>query len=76
MSNTPSTRKNALLDTLKSEYQLVNDAQVARFLDMQAPVISRMRAGAPVSDFIRVRVMRSTNWPITKLDELAPPLEK
>lgn len=76
MSNTPSTRKNALLDTLKKEYQLVNDAQVARFLDMQAPVISRIRAGAPVSDFIRVRVMRSTAWPIAKVDKLAPPDRK
>lgn len=74
MSNTPSNRKNALLDTIRDEYKLTNDAQVSRFLDVQAPVISRIRAGAvPVSDFIRVRIMRITNWPISKLDELAPP---
>jgi hypothetical protein len=51
-----------------------NDAALCRELDVLPPTLSKMRKGKlPVSDFVRVQVMRKFGWPIKRLDELAPP---
>lgn len=51
-----------------------NDAALCRVLDVQAPTLSKMRKGVlPISDTVRVKVMRTFNWPLKRVDELAPP---
>lgn len=51
-----------------------NDAALCRLLDVQQPTLSKMRKGViPVSDTMRVKVMRTFNWPLKRVDELAPP---
>ncbi len=73
MSNKRSFHECKLLDELIMQYNLHNDAGVARFLRVEAPVISRVRTGHGVSDPLRLRILRETNWPISRLDQLAPP---
>lgn len=51
-----------------------NDAALCRILDVQPPTLSKMRKGRlPVSDTVRVQVMRKFGWSIKRLDDLAPP---
>jgi hypothetical protein len=51
-----------------------NDAALCRELDVLPPTLSKMRKGKlPVSDFVRVQVMRKFGWSIKRLDDLAPP---
>lgn len=73
MSNKRSPIKHALLDTLIEDYKLNNDAGVARFIGVLPAAICKYRAGMPVSDSTRIKILRVTNWPISKLDKLEPP---
>lgn len=51
-----------------------NDAALCRMIGIQPAAISKMRKGVqPVTDSVRVKVMRTFGWSIKKLDELAPP---
>lgn len=73
MSNKRSIHNHVLLDTLIEEYALVNDAGAARFIGVLPAAVCKYRAGMPVSDSTRVKILRKTNWPIAKLDKLEPP---
>lgn len=75
MSNKPSIRKHALLDTLLEEFNLKNDAHVARFIGVQPAAVCKYRAGMPVSDSTKVRILRATSWTIARIDKLAPVAE-
>jgi hypothetical protein len=59
-----------LLDAIKQEFKLTSDAYLARFLEVSAPMISKIRSGAsPVtSDFI-LAVHDATDWPIKRIRE-------
>jgi hypothetical protein len=59
-----------LLDAIKQEFKLTSDAYLARFLEVSAPMISKVRSGAsPVtSDFI-LAVHDATDWPIKRIRE-------
>lgn len=59
-----------LLDAVKQEFKLTSDAYLARFLEVSAPMISKIRSGAsPVtSDFI-LAVHDATDWPIKRIRE-------
>lgn len=69
--------KHPLFDTLIQENPTMrNDADLCRALDIEAPMISKMRnRKAPVSDKVRVAIMRRFRWPLKRLDEMAPPEE-
>lgn len=77
MTFTPHPLFDALLADMrrqKGESVRVNDAVLCRELRVLPPTLSKMRKGKlPVSDFVRVQVMRKFGWPIKRLDELAPP---
>jgi hypothetical protein len=73
MSNKRSPIKHVLLDTLIEDYALSNDAGAARFIGVLPAAVCKYRAGMPLSDTTRVKILRKTNWPIAKLDKLAPP---
>lgn len=80
MNKTFEKVEHPLLDALLEELRQrtgtavkVNDAALCRLLKVQPAVISRFRRGTPISDSMRVAVMREFKWPIRKLDELAPP---
>lgn len=64
-----------LFDALIAENPRVrNDADLCRVLEVQPPNLSKMRnRKMPVSDSLRVAVMRKFRWSIKRLDELAPP---
>lgn len=76
-TNTPHPLFDALLADLrrkKGEAVRINDAALCRVLDVLPPTLSKMRKGRlPVSDTVRVKVMREFGWSIKRLDELAPP---
>jgi plasmid maintenance system antidote protein VapI len=59
-----------LLDAIKQEFKLPSDAYLARFLEVSAPMISKIRSGAsPVtSDFI-LAVHDATDWSIKRIRE-------
>lgn len=64
-----------LFDTLIAENPNVrNDADLCRVLDVQPPNLSKMRNGKlPVSDSLRVAVMRKFRWSLKRLDQVVPP---
>lgn len=68
---------DALLDELRQRNGpavRTNDATLCRLLHVQPPMLSKMRTKrVPVSDTLRVAVMREFKWPLKRLDELAPP---
>lgn len=59
-----------LLDAIKQEFKLPSDAYLARFLEVSAPMISKIRSGvSPVtSDFI-LAVHDATDWSIKRIRE-------
>jgi len=70
----PARQPHALLDAFADHQHLHNDAQIARALRLDPSQTSRVRHGhMPVSDMIRVRVMRITGWTVKHVDRLAPP---
>jgi len=73
MSNKRSERKHALLDTIREEYHLKSDADIARFFNILPSTVCRYRAGLPISADARLAIMRKTGWPLAKLDKLEPP---
>lgn len=72
MSNKPSDRKHVLLDAIAEEFNLKNDAHVARFIGVQPAAICKYRAGMAVSDSTKIRILRATSWTIARIDKLAP----
>lgn len=66
-------RPHPLLDALLAEKKLPHDRALAERLSVDAASLSKVRAGRPVSDHIRVAVLRKFNWSIRRVDELAPP---
>ena len=65
--------EHALLDAVISAKNLRNDAELSDFLSYQPGAISKVRnCRVPVSDELRIRVMRRTGWSLKKIDELAP----
>lgn len=63
-----------LLDTLLQENNLKNDAALCRALRIQPANLSKIRHGViPVSDYLRVKVMRHFHWTINRLDTVVPP---
>lgn len=77
----PEKQPHPLIDALLAELRhrhgpavRANDAALCRALNIQAPTLSKMRSGLlPVSDTMRVRVMRTFGWSMKRLDDLAPP---
>lgn len=70
MSNKPSERKHALLDALIKEFNEPNDAHLARAIGVLPAQICKYRAGTPISDTTRVKILRKTSWTIHKLDAI------
>lgn len=68
-------KDHPLFDTLIAENPAVrNDADLCRALGVQPPNLSKMRNGKiPVSDSVRVAVMRKFRWPLKRLDQVVPP---
>lgn len=63
-----------LFDTLIHENQLKNDSELCRLLKLDPPTLSKIRNGRqPVTDMVRLAVMRNFGWTITRLDDVAPP---
>lgn len=64
-----------LFDTLIAENPLVrNDADLCKVLGVEAPLMSKMRhRRLPISDRVRVAVMRKFRWSLKRLDEVVPP---
>lgn len=66
-------KPHPLFDELIRTAGLRNDAELARQLDVGRDSICRVRAGHPMSDQMRVRIMRNFNMSMRRLDELSPP---
>jgi hypothetical protein len=62
------TPTNRLFDAIIEAKALRNDAALCRFLDMQPPVLSKMRHGKlPISAATLIRIYEATDWPIPKI---------
>jgi hypothetical protein len=74
---TPHPLFDALLEDMRrrrGDKVRNNDAALCRELDVLPPTLSKMRKGKlPVSDTVRVQVMRKFGWSIKRLDSLVPP---
>ena len=65
--------RNPLLDHLLDVNNLVNDAALARVLEVAPPVISKIRNNRmPVGASLRIRIMRKLGTTLETLDKLAP----
>ncbi|MYM31506.1 hypothetical protein GTP58_24535 [Duganella sp. CY15W] len=65
--------RNPLLDHLLDMNNLVNDAALARVLEVAPPVISKIRNNRmPVGASLRIRIMRKLGTTLETLDKLAP----
>lgn len=61
-------KPHPLLDALRAEFNLKNDAALARFLEVQPPVVSKIRTGRlPVSADRILQVYDATGWSIEKI---------
>lgn len=61
-------KKHLLLDTIMREYKLKTDAELARFLDLKASQISRLRHNRlPVGAETILRVHDVTGWEIKRI---------
>jgi len=68
----PSFVPNKLLDTLIEKMQLKNDAELCRVLEVQPPIISKIRHGKlNVGATILLRMHEKSNIPIRELKELS-----
>lgn len=64
-------KPHKLFDTLKSELELKNDAALARALQWQANVLSKIRAGQlPVSPERILQIHDATGWEIKRIKGL------
>jgi hypothetical protein len=62
---------NAMLDTILVKMQLRNDAALSRLLEIQAPVISKIRHHRmPVSGALLVRIHEATGLSVRTLQDL------
>ena len=60
-----------LLDTLKEKYDLKNDAEISRRLDVAPPVISKIRHGkANISAEIILRIHENLGMPVADIRAL------
>lgn len=63
----PSYNSLALLETIKAEMNLKNDAALARLLKFNPSVISKLRHNTlPVTPLILLRVVEATGWTTKK----------
>ena len=64
-------KPHKLLDALKATYKLKNDAALARALQWQANVLSKIRAGQlPVSAERILQIHDATGWEIKRIKGL------
>lgn len=71
MSQLKSYDPNAMLDTILVKMQLRNDAALSRLLEIQAPVISKIRHHRmPVSGALLVRIHEATGLSVRTLQDL------
>lgn len=57
-----------LLDAIKAEFQLINDAALVKFLGSRPPTISKIRAGKlPVTPDFILLVHDMTDWEIKRI---------
>lgn len=62
---------NTMLDTVLAKMQLRNDAALSRMLEVQAPVISKIRHHRmPVSGALLVRIHEATGLSVRNLQDL------
>lgn len=60
-----------LLDTIKERYNVKNDAELSRKLDVAPPTISRIRHGVvSVSAEIILRIHETFDMPVKEIREL------
>ena len=60
-----------LLESIRDEAKLQNDGQLAEFLGVSPPVISRIRTGkCRVSADIMIRIHEKFGWPISEIKAL------
>lgn len=64
---------NGLLDALTAQHQLKNDAALARFLRIQPPVLSKLRAyKMPVGDSFVLRCVESAGMTLDQVRQFVP----
>jgi plasmid maintenance system antidote protein VapI len=66
----PPQNANRLLDLLMVSFNVKNDAELSRQLDVAPPVISKVRHGKlPVGPSLQIRIMRVFGLTLGEIDE-------
>lgn len=62
---------NLLLDAIKREFQLKNDAAVAKFVGVPRQLISTIRTSkASPPDSLILKMHKTTKWPVSAIEAL------
>jgi plasmid maintenance system antidote protein VapI len=73
MSDKIRMPQHDLLDIIKDEFDLRTDAELAEFLDLSKPQVSKIRTGeANVTAHIVLAVHDATDWSISKIRGYLP----
>lgn len=68
----PTYTPNRLLNKAAEFFGVETDAELSRALEFHQAILTRIRKRkAPVNEFLMVRIMDRTNWPIKQVRELA-----
>jgi hypothetical protein len=69
--NRANDASGGLFDKIIEDNKLKNDAALARFLQLNAPVVSKVRHGKlPVGDSLKINIHKRTGMSILKIEEL------
>lgn len=61
----------SLVDELRRELKVKNDAALARVMEVAPPVISKLRGGVPLGNTLLIRIHECTGWPVKHIRDLA-----
>lgn len=62
---------NALFDQFKARYDLPSDAALGRLLEVTSPMISKLRAGSPLTPTMALRIHECTGLPLRDIYDIA-----
>lgn len=69
-------KPHVLLDKICAEYGLRNDAELCSFLELNAPLVCRIRSGKrPVTADTKITIHHKTGMSISTIEKLAAKVE-
>jgi len=61
---------SSLVDKLRARLNAKNDAELSRIMEVDPPVISKLRGAGVVGPTMLIRIHECTDWPIKQIRDL------